>query len=201
MKMKMGMGNLTLKPHGIVFPYPYQGHITPTINLSLKLASKDFIITFVQTEFIHHSISSAHNLTSDADIFGDARKSGLDIRYTTISDGFPLDFDRDINYHQYWETMFREFPARVHDVVAKIIGVEDSSTFFVVTDTCYSWIATSIRKKYRLTNVSLWTETALCFSINYHWDRLRSHGHSPSAAAGNLYALIFYFFCNNFLMK
>ncbi|KAK6161564.1 hypothetical protein DH2020_004945 [Rehmannia glutinosa] len=175
------------KPHGIVFPFPYQGHVTPMINLSTKLASKGFTITFVQNEFIHHSISKAQHLPpADVDLFVEARKSGLDIRYTTISDGFPPEFDRDLNYDLYWETMFQDFPGRVDEIVARIIEDEESSSrppFFLIADTFYSWPAT-IAKKYNMVNVSLWTEPAIVFSVNYHLDLLRHNGHFPYSGDG-----------------
>ncbi|GFP83137.1 UDP-glycosyltransferase 86a1 [Phtheirospermum japonicum] len=171
-----------LKPHAIVFPYPYQGHVTPMINLSMKLASNGFTITFVQNEFIHHSISKANHLpTTEGDIFAQARKTGLDIRYMTISDGFPLEFDRFLNYDQYWETMFRDFPARVDVIITRIIEAEELSVrphFFLIADTFYSWPA-AIAKNHNLVNVSLWTEPAIVFSINYHLDLLRHNGHFP----------------------
>ncbi|KAK6161551.1 hypothetical protein DH2020_004932 [Rehmannia glutinosa] len=122
------------------------------INLSTKLASKGFTITFVQTEFIHHSISKDHYhhlLSADFDIFTEARKSGLDIRYTTISDGFPLDFDRHLNGDLFWETMFRDFPDRVDEVVARTMKDEEESCFFLIADTLCSWPAT-IAKKYNM---------------------------------------------------
>ncbi|KAL8487240.1 hypothetical protein ACS0TY_023785 [Phlomoides rotata] len=90
----------TPKPHAIVFPYPYQGHINPTINLAIKLASKGITVTYVQPEFIHHTTSKAHR-ADVLDVFVDARKLGLDIRYTIISDGLPPEFNRDSNYVKY----------------------------------------------------------------------------------------------------
>lgn len=64
------MGETHQKPHAIVFPYPYQGHITPTINLVTNLASKGFTITYVQLDHIHHTIMSDG---ADADPFVGAR--------------------------------------------------------------------------------------------------------------------------------
>ncbi|KAL0349268.1 UNVERIFIED_CONTAM: UDP-glycosyltransferase 86A1 [Sesamum angustifolium] len=105
------------KPHAIVIPYPYQGHVTPMISLSIRLASRGFTITFVQIEFIHHFMSKAQNLpAANFDLFAEARKSGLDIRYTTFSDGLPLEFDRHLNLEEYWETMFRDFPDLVDEL-------------------------------------------------------------------------------------
>ncbi|KAG8369358.1 hypothetical protein BUALT_Bualt14G0003000 [Buddleja alternifolia] len=172
------------KAHAIVFPYPYQGHVTPMINLSLKLAHTGFTITFVQTEYIHHSISKSTNTDDDDhfDMFSEAKKSGLDIRYATISDGFPMEFDRDVNFDEFWQTMFRDFPDRVGDIVERTIKADEEESsnynYLLIADTVYSWPAI-IAKKYNMVNVSLWTEPAIAFSINYHLDLLHRNGHFP----------------------
>ncbi|KAG8376588.1 hypothetical protein BUALT_Bualt09G0079200 [Buddleja alternifolia] len=167
------------KPHAIMICLPYQGHINPFINLALKLASKRFTITFVHLEFIHHKLSKAHNSnTSEVDFFREARESGLDIRYTTMSDGFPLDFDRDVHMWEYWETMLHDFPVRVDEFVGKIIQSDQILEPFLVADTSYAWCA-PIAKKYNLVSVSFWTEPALVFSLIYHSEVLRKNGHLP----------------------
>ncbi|KAI3459868.1 hypothetical protein Pfo_016531 [Paulownia fortunei] len=176
------------KPHAIVFPYPYQGHITPMINLAINLASKGFTITYVQTEFIHHALSKAHGRdgtrAADVGLFVGARESGLDIRYTTISDGFSLEFDRDVNLSEYWESMILDFPARVDELVGSIRKSDVSAAaFFLIADSLYSWPAT-IAMKHNLVNVSLWTEPAMVFSISYHMDLLRQNGHFPYSGPG-----------------
>ncbi|KAI3473280.1 hypothetical protein Pfo_030572 [Paulownia fortunei] len=170
------------KLHAIMIAFSYQGHVTPFINLALKLASNGCTITFVHTEFIHHMLSKAHHDGSveEIDFFSKARKSGLDIRYTTIYDGFPPDYDRILNFKEYWETILRDFPSRVDELVGKIIQFDDASLVpFLIADTFYSWPAT-IAKKYNILNVSFWTEPALVFSIDYHLDLLRENGHFPS---------------------
>ncbi|XP_022863751.1 UDP-glycosyltransferase 86A1-like [Olea europaea var. sylvestris] len=168
------------KPHAIIIPFCFQGHITPAINLALKLASKGFTLTYIHTEFIHHSISKAHNHNSstEVDFFAEARKSGLDIHYSTISDGFPPEFDRDLNFDEFWDSMFRDFPVRVDELVGKTIQSNPSSVYFLIADTFYSWPA-AIAEKYSLVNVSLWTEPAIVFAIDYHLDLLRQNGHLP----------------------
>ncbi|KAK4403544.1 UDP-glycosyltransferase 86A1 [Sesamum angolense] len=170
------------KPHAVVIPYPYQGHVTPMINLSIRLASRGFTITFVQTELIHHFICKAQNLpAANFDLFAEARKSGLDIRYTTISDGFPLDFDRDLNFNEYWESMFRDFPDRVDKIVTTTMEADvlpKTPPFLLVADTFYTWPAT-IAKKHNMVNVSVWTEPAIVFSLNYNLELLRQNGHVP----------------------
>ncbi|KAL0375045.1 UNVERIFIED_CONTAM: UDP-glycosyltransferase 86A1 [Sesamum radiatum] len=168
------------KPHAIIFPFPFQGHINPTINLALKLASKGFIVTFVHLEFVHHTLSKSHHdkTTDEVDLFSEARQSGLDIRYATISDGFTLEYNRTLHREEYWESMLRAFPARVDEFVGKIIQSDPCLAHFLVADTLYSWPAT-IAEKYNLVNVSFRTETALVFSLIYHSELLRQNGHFP----------------------
>ncbi|KAK4421939.1 UDP-glycosyltransferase 86A1 [Sesamum alatum] len=167
------------RPHAILFPYPYQGHITPTVDLAVNLASRAFTITYVQLEFVHHAISKAHDGVGDVDFFVEARKSGLDIRYTTMSDGFSLEFDRDLNLSEYWEGMMRDFPARVDELVGSIMRSDGSAAaFYLVADTLYTWPA-AVAKNHNLVNVSLWTAAATWFSINYHLDLLSENGHLP----------------------
>ncbi|KAL0409957.1 UNVERIFIED_CONTAM: UDP-glycosyltransferase 86A1 [Sesamum latifolium] len=169
-----------LKLHAIIFPFPFQGHINPTINLALKLASKGFLVTFVHLESVHHTLSKSHHdkTTDEVDLFSEARQSGLDIRYATISDGFPLEYDRALHLEEYWESMLRDFPARVDEFVGKIIQSHPCLVHFLVADTLYSWPAT-IAEKHNLVNVSFRTETALVFSLIYHSELLRQNGHFP----------------------
>ncbi|CAI9760678.1 unnamed protein product [Fraxinus pennsylvanica] len=163
------MANSCQKPHAIVIAIPLQGHITPTVNLAVSLASK---------EFTHQMLSKSQHSSSEVDLFPEAIESGLDIRYTTIFDGFPVEFDRFQHAHEYWECMFRDFQARVDEFVGKIIRSDPQSAYFLIADTYYTWPAT-IARKYNLVNVSFWTEPALVFSIAYHLDLLRENGHFP----------------------
>ncbi|KAG8382526.1 hypothetical protein BUALT_Bualt05G0086600 [Buddleja alternifolia] len=166
-------------PHAIMISVPYQGHINPFVNLALNLASKGFTITFVHLEYIHQTLSKAqqtNNFGKFVDLFTEARESGLDIRYTTISDGFPLEFDRDVHFEEYWKSIIDDFPTLVDDFVGRTI--DSDSTPFLVTDTIYTWTST-IAHKYNLVNVSFWTQPALIFSLLYHWDLLTEKGHFP----------------------
>lgn len=89
--------------HAIMFPVTNQGHLTPSIQLAFILASKGFTITFVNTQIIHHQLTNAQPHSTSAttaaedDIFTGARESGLDIRCKTMTDGFPLDYNRTQN--------------------------------------------------------------------------------------------------------
>ncbi|XP_047981783.1 UDP-glycosyltransferase 86A1-like [Salvia hispanica] len=166
--------------HAIMIGFCYQGHVIPFTNLAIKLASSGCIVTFVHPEFVHHMLAKADGVNvAEVDPFIRARQSGLDIRYTTIRDGFPPDFDRILNYKQHWEAIFLDFPPRVDELIGNIIH-SDNEAFkhFLVADTFYSLPAT-LAHKYNMLNVSFWTQPALVFTLYYHLDLLREKGYFP----------------------
>ncbi|CAH8384158.1 unnamed protein product [Eruca vesicaria subsp. sativa] len=168
------------KPHAMMIPFPLQGHVIPFVHLAIKLASRGFTITFVNTDSIHHNISTARQ--GDAgDIFSAARTSGnLDIRYTTVSDGFPLEFDRSLNHDQFFEGLIHVFPAHVDDLINKISRRgDDPPVTCLISDTFYVW-SSMICNKHNLVNVSFWTQPALVLNIYYHLHLLISNGHFMS---------------------
>lgn len=165
------------KPHAIMIPYPLQGHVIPFVHLATKFASNGFTITFINTQSIHHQISKSHPQSS-GDIFAGARKTGIDIRYTTVSDGLPLGFDRSLNHDQYMECILHVFSAHVDELTGKLVR-SDPPVTCLIADTFYVW-SSMIANKYNLVNVSFWTEPALVFTLYYHLDLLRLNGHFAS---------------------
>ncbi|KAL5546132.1 hypothetical protein UlMin_005819 [Ulmus minor] len=164
------------KPHAIMIPIYLQGHITPFVHLAMKLASKGITITYINTEAIHQQITKSQ--PSDEDIFARARSSGLDMHYRTISDAFPLGFDRLLNNNQFQEGILHVLPAHVDELVGNLVR-EDPSVSCLILDTFYTWTS-KIANKYDLVNVSFWTEPALVFTLYYHLNLLVSNGHFAS---------------------
>ncbi|KAL1549412.1 UDP-glycosyltransferase 86A1-like [Salvia divinorum] len=173
-------GNPARRPHAIMIPYPYQGHINPFVSLAVKLASQGFTITFINTQSVHRRISRAQTATGHADIFSGARDSGLDIRYATVCDGFPLGFDRSLNHDQFVEGLIHVFSAHVDELVGNLAD-SDPPVTCLIADTFYVW-ASYIARKYNLVYVSFWTEPALVLSLYYHLDLLKKNGHFGSQA-------------------
>ncbi|KZV19605.1 hypothetical protein F511_10508 [Dorcoceras hygrometricum] len=167
------------QPHALMFPYPLQGHVIPFVNLAIQLATKGFKITFVNTESVHHHISKSRSKRTDEDIFAGTRKSGLDIRYFTVSDGFALGFDRSLNHDQFFEGIMHEFPALVDEFVGHLVR-DDPTINSLIVDTFYVW-PSMIANKYRLANISFFTEPALVLTLYYHIELLRKHGHFACA--------------------
>lgn len=166
--------NKPKKPHAIVIPYPLQGHVIPTVHLALKLASQGFTITFINSESIHHQTSKAQAKTG-VELFAKVRESGLDIRYTTVSDGLPVGFDRSLNHDQFMASLLHVFSAHIEEVVAQIVA-SGEDVHCLIADTFFVW-PSKIAKKFGLVYVSFWTEPALVFTLYYHLDLLRLNGH------------------------
>lgn len=181
------------KPHAIVIPMPHQGHINPSIDIALKLAMKGIVVTFVNLEFVHHQMRSKSD-NGPTDLFHDARKLGLDIHHRTIGDGFPLEFDRVVHLGEFWQAMIRDFPARVDELIREIIQSDPHLAHFLVADALFTWPAT-VAKKHRLIYVSVWTEPATVFTLNYHSQLLREKGHLPCKGIPTNF--VQFLFCSN----
>ncbi|KAH7511981.1 UDP-glycosyltransferase 86A1 [Ziziphus jujuba] len=168
------------KPHAVLFPYPLQGHVIPSVPLAVKLASNGFTITFINTHFIHHQIKiSQPNPTDNDDIFSEARKSGLDIRYQVIGDGFPLGFDRSLNHDLFWEVFPKVFPTHVEELLDDMVPSSEPPLTCLIADTFFTFFS-MIAAKYNLVNISFWTEPALVLTLYYHMDLLKENGHFDS---------------------
>nr|AFJ53012.1 UDP-glycosyltransferase 1 [Linum usitatissimum] len=165
------------KPHAIVIPFPLQGHVIPAVHLAFKLASQGFTITYVNTEYIHHKTSSSSTAPTGDDFFAGVRKSGLDIRYKTISDGLPLRFDRSLNHDQFIASMFHVFSAHVEELVAGMVAAgKEEKVSCLVADTFFVW-PSKVAKKFGLVFVSIWTQPALVFTLYHHVHLLRRNCH------------------------
>ncbi|KAH6797675.1 UDP-Glycosyltransferase superfamily protein [Perilla frutescens var. hirtella] len=174
------MKEMIEKPHAIMFPYPLQGHVIPFVNLAIKLASNGFTITFINTESIHHQICQSRGINPEkGDIFLGARASGLDTRYATVSDGFPLGFDRSLHHDEFFEGIMHDFPTRVDDLVGEMVR-QDPTINTLIVDTFYVW-PSSIARKHNLVNVSFFTEPALVLTSYYHVHLLKKNAHFASS--------------------
>ncbi|KAK9691175.1 hypothetical protein RND81_09G181300 [Saponaria officinalis] len=70
------------KVHAVCVPFPFQGHITPMLQLAKLLNSKGFHITFVNTEHNHNSTLKSNG--------PDSLKGTSSFKFETFPDGLPL---------------------------------------------------------------------------------------------------------------
>lgn len=169
------MVDSTPKPHAILVCYPLQGHVIPTIHLAIKLAQKGFTITFINTESTHYQITQKNSKT---DIFSSIQgHHDLDIRYMTVSDGLPLDFDRSLNHDQFMASLLHVFSAHVEEALVKTIESKlDPPVNCLIADSFFVFPG-KLAKKYGLLYISFWTEPALVFTLYYHLHLLKLNGH------------------------
>ncbi|KAL5565763.1 hypothetical protein UlMin_028927 [Ulmus minor] len=173
------MADNNQKPHAIFIAYPLQGHVIPSVHLAVKLASHGFIVTFINTNAIHNQTTKARSGGADENPFAGARQAGLDIRYCTVSDGLPVEFDRSLNHDQFMAALLHVMSAHVEEVVGRIVRCSEEEGAVVkclIADTFFVW-PSKIAKKFGLVCVSFWTEAALVFSLYYHLHLLRNNGH------------------------
>lgn len=168
------MADKSQKPHAIFVPYPLQGHVNPSVQLALKLATQGFTITFINSQSVHHQMVKARPEIG-SDVFAGVRKSGLDIRYMTVSDGLPVGFDRSLNHDQFMAALLHVYSAHVDEAVDQIIRSGEKVNC-LIADTYYVW-PSKIAKKFGLFYISFWTESALVFTLYYHLDLLTINGH------------------------
>lgn len=172
------MGGDNKRPHIIIIPPPFQGHINPSIQLSLNLASKGFTITYINTHSAHDQIKKARvhiDPRVNSVIFARAHDSGLDVGYTTIGDGFPLSFDLSSNREQFLEGRLHVFPSYVDEAVGELVRGDPPATC-LIADTYSTW-GSAVARKYGLVYVSFWTQPALVLTLYYHLDLLKKNGH------------------------
>ncbi|KAJ7946737.1 Glycosyltransferase [Quillaja saponaria] len=78
---EMGLNTESVKPHAVLIPLPFQGHINPMLQVAKILHSKGFHITFVNTEFNHKRLLKSRGANA---------LDGLpDFQFETIPDGLP----------------------------------------------------------------------------------------------------------------
>ncbi|KAJ3682496.1 hypothetical protein LUZ60_015069 [Juncus effusus] len=159
------------RTHVVVIPVPSQGHVTPAIHLTLRLAERGFTITFINTESIHRLFSS--------DPFLSARESGLDIRYLTVSDGLPLSFDRSLSQDRFMDALLNRMPVHVEELLRTLMDEADVPIRCLILDSFLTWPST-LAEKLGLPYVSFFTQPALVLAVYYYIDILIENGHVAS---------------------
>ncbi|KAK7328138.1 hypothetical protein VNO77_22234 [Canavalia gladiata] len=77
------------KPHAVLIPSPFQGHINPLLKLGKLLHLRGFHITFVLTEYNHKRLLRSR---------GDNPLDGIsNFKFETMPDGLPMDDDSNVS--------------------------------------------------------------------------------------------------------
>ncbi|VFQ83576.1 unnamed protein product [Cuscuta campestris] len=165
--------------HVVMVPAPLQGHLTPFVHLALKLASRGFTVTFLNTHATHSKLIGSAAGNNSSDIFSDARdRSGLDIRYAIIGDGLPPGSDHGINEDMFIHGLIHVFSAHVDDFIGSLRRNSEVNppVSCLLADSFFVW-PSAVARKHGLVNVSFWTQSALAFTMYFHRELLSAHGH------------------------
>ncbi|KAF3789879.1 UDP-glycosyltransferase [Nymphaea thermarum] len=148
----------SIKPHVLVIPFPLQGHVMPLMELSHRLAGRDFPVTFVNTEHIHERLMAAarHRKPSSDDFAGK-------VKMVAIPDGWPSGDDRT-KFGTFCHVMLKEMPGHLENLILDINRRDDRKITCVIADAHMPW-ALEVAEKLSLRRVAFWPASAAAFSV------------------------------------
>lgn len=161
--------------HVLALPYPGRGHVNPMMNICKLLVSRqpDILITFVVTEewlgFIG-SQSKPHN-----------------IRFRTLPNIIPSEHGRANDFAGFLEAVFTKMEAPFEELLDRLLLDDDEQPAAAVTaiiaDTYLPWVV-DVGNRRNIPVASLWTMSALVFSVFHHFELLERNGHFPFDLSG-----------------
>ncbi|KAI5059941.1 hypothetical protein GOP47_0024361 [Adiantum capillus-veneris] len=148
--------------HAIVLPHPLQGHITPLLHLSQKLASSyNVAITFVVTQHIFSKMQiTSHPL----------------IKLVGLADNLPQDHPRQSTFADSYEAvMGLEIPT---DSLLQELSSQNQLPSFIIADTFVTW-AQKLALKYSIPRVAFATTNVTAFAVMSSTSKLIDLGILP----------------------
>ncbi|XP_031491403.1 UDP-glycosyltransferase 83A1-like [Nymphaea colorata] len=114
------------RPHVLLLPYPAQGHVKPLMEFAHRLAEEGFMVTFVNTDFLHSRIVMSLPETFPSEY-------SERIRLASIPDG--LDFQDDRwNFKEMSNAMLHVMPRFLEELILKINEDEKEKITFMIVD-------------------------------------------------------------------
>ncbi|CAI9763272.1 unnamed protein product [Fraxinus pennsylvanica] len=115
--------------HILIIPFPAQGHVIPAMELALNLATHDFKVTFVNTEFNHERVMKALSETDSVPEL---------VQMVSLPDGLkPSDDRSDIT--KLWGSIFDVMPGELMALIERINGSESDKVSCVIADPTMAW--------------------------------------------------------------
>ncbi|CAM9001678.1 unnamed protein product [Rhodiola kirilowii] len=162
------------KPHAVLVPYPTQGHINPFMHLAKLLHSKNFHITFVNTEHNHRRLVRSKGISFVQGFAG--------FQFEAIPDGLPrsdLDATQDIptlSYsilHDGLKSPFIELLQRLNS------ATDGPPVSCVIADGVMSFAREAADELGIRHSVQFWTASACGFMAYLQYDELVRRGILP----------------------
>lgn len=155
------MGN----PHVLAIPYPYQGHVLPLMELSLKLVDHGVKITFVNTEFIHNRVVNA---------FSEENNVKELINLVSIPDGMePWEDRNDIG--KLTESILRVMPGELEQLVKDINQKDVNEITCIIADESLGW-ALEVAERLKIKRAAFWPASAAVMALKFSIPKLIQDG-------------------------
>lgn len=148
------------EPHAFVLPLPFHGHIHPLMELSKRLVSAGYRVTFANTQFNHQRIQAFLQKHDEEEEEGE-QGSGL-LRLVSLEEGFPAVHDNPFDLLA--AAISPAMRAAVDRLLAQLLQ-EDPPVSCLVSD--FRLLFTQdIAHKLGIPRLAFWTQSAAVFSSN-----------------------------------
>ncbi|XP_031486875.2 UDP-glycosyltransferase 85A2-like [Nymphaea colorata] len=144
------------RPHVLLLPFPAQGHVKPLMEFAHRLAEEGFMVTFVNTDFIHSRIVKSLPETFTSEYSGS-------IRLTSIPDGVDSQEDR-WNFKEMSNAILHVMPRFLEELILKINEDEKGKITFMIVDGMIGTLL-SVAVKLEIRRAVFWPASAWFLAI------------------------------------
>ncbi|KAI4297393.1 hypothetical protein L6164_037287 [Bauhinia variegata] len=144
-------------PTVLVLPLPFQGHINPFMDLSIKLADRGFKIIFVNSDFIHQR-------TMDSLVKSHESLRGSNIKFVSIPDGLGPDEDRK-DVIKFFSAVLNTMPGMLEKLIDDISKDGNDRISCIVADAQMGW-ALEVASKLGIRSAVLLIGSASNFALH-----------------------------------
>lgn len=141
-------------PHILAIPYPFQGHVLPLMELSLKLVKHGFKITFVNTEANHKRVVNA--FSEDDDVL-------KLLNLVSFPDGMEPWEDRN-DIAKLTQAIFRVMPGELEQLVKDIQRTDVDKITCIIADETMGW-ALEVADKMKIKRAAFWPSSAAMLAL------------------------------------
>ncbi|GMI67015.1 hypothetical protein like AT3G02100 [Hibiscus trionum] len=143
------------KPHVLVVPYPAQGHVIPSMELSRHLTKQGIKITFVNTQFNHKRVIHAFGNNVDG--------SGL-FHLVSVPDGLEDGEDRN-QFGKLTQRLCQVMPTQLKELIHKVNASDDDKISCVLADVCLG-LALDVAAELGIPTAALWPASVFQLVFN-----------------------------------
>eukprot|EP00253_Pinus_taeda_P032603 PITA_32603 len=139
------------------------------------LSSKGILVTFINTESNHSKMMKARSYHDSNSV-----DQNSNIRFAEVSDGLPLDFDREANSSEFHRCVKEKMRDSAEDLIKSQLHAETGKPLFscIIGSSFLTW-AFHVAKKFEVPFVAFWSQSVTVYTIYRHLSMIKSNGHFP----------------------